>query len=145
MPQDMKTKQSNNTKQSPFADNLGTWLFDQRIYDDALVSGIIDDRLGTILNEWKENPHLDIDTIAKRPVRFLLCAAGFRDWRDTMLWRRIYEEGVHFSTPDLITLSEMTTDALYDVYFYYATLNEDFAQTLWGYNFEKELELREKE
>jgi hypothetical protein len=121
------------------------WLYDQEIYDDALTSGIIEDKLGTILANWKENPHLDIDTIAKKPVRFYLCASGFREWRDTMLWRRAYEEGVTYTTPDLITLSEMTSESLYDVFWHYVEMNEAFADTAWGYHFQQEMVLREKE
>ncbi len=27
----------------------------------------------------------------------MICALGVREWRDTMLWRRAYEEGVAYS------------------------------------------------
>lgn len=119
------------------------WLYDRSIYDDAVMSGIIHDNDGLILSLWQKEPHLDIDVIAKKPVRFMLCAEGIREWRDTMLWRRAYEEGQLFSTPDPITLSEMSDDALYDVFFYYAGLLESFAQTPWGYHFQQEIDLRE--
>jgi hypothetical protein len=138
----MKTKQINQTKQSP---KDCVWLYNRSVYDDAVMSGIIEDENGSILEKWQESPHLDIDTITKKPVRFLLCAEGIREWRDTMLWRRVYEEGVAYSTADHTTLSGMSIEALYDTYFYYATIDEDYSRTPWGYHFEKELELRETE
>ncbi len=131
----MKTKQD---KQQLKPLEESAWLYDQSIYDDALQSGIIVDKLGTILTEWKEKPHLDIDTIAKKPVRFLLCAAGFREWRDTMLWRRLYEEGTNFATADPITLSEMTDESVYDIFFHYCNGNDKFADTIWGHYFHKQ-------
>ena len=137
----MKTKQ---LKQPSKPLEECAWLYDQDIYDDAVASGIIEDKLGTILTKWKESPHLDIDTLAKKPVRFLLCAAGFRKWRDTMLWRRLYEEGTTFLSADHITLSEMTDDNLYDTLIYYCGKDDVFLETIWGHHFLKELELREQ-
>jgi len=116
------------------------WLYDRAVYDDAVASGIIEDKY---LTDWMENPNLDIDTIAKKPVRFMLCALGVREWRDTMLWRRAYEEGVTYSTPDLVTLSEMTSESLYDIFWHYVELDEAFANTAWGYHFQQEIILRE--
>jgi hypothetical protein len=118
------------------------WLYDRAVYDDAVASGIIEDKY---LTDWMENPNLDIDTIAKKPVRFMLCALGVREWRDTMLWRRAYEEGVTYSTPDLVTLSEMTSESLYDIFWHYVELDEAFADTAWGYHFQQEMILREND
>jgi hypothetical protein len=136
----MKTKQ---LKQPSKPLEEYAWLYDQDIYDDAVTSGIIEDYFGTILTDWKEKPHLDIDTIAKKPVRFLLCVAGFREWRDTMLWRRLYEEGTTFVSADHITLSEMTDETIYDIFFHYCAENDKFADTIWGHYFHTELRLRD--
>ena len=116
------------------------WLYDRAVYDDAVASGIIEDKY---LTDWMENPNLDIDTIAKKPVRFMLCALGVREWRDTMLWRRAYEEGITYSTPDLVTLSEMTDEALHDIFWHYCADSDKFADTAWGYHFQIEMLRRE--
>lgn len=136
----MQTKTEQTKK---FMGNTALWFYDRTIYDDALTSGVIEDKQGKLLAEWQEKPNLDIDTIAKKPVRFMLCALGVREWRDTMLWRRAYEEGMVFETPDPMTLSEISDESLYDIFWYYVGLVESFASTPWGYHFQQEIELRE--
>ena len=55
--------------------NTALWFYDRSIYDDALTSGVIEDKQGKLLAEWQEKPNLDIDTIAMIPT-YLEIEAG---------------------------------------------------------------------
>ena len=104
--------------------------------------------------------HIEVnDIVLLTPIAYgVFATESVRRWQQAGCFRAYFssgfyiafmgeydEEGVAYSTADHTTLSGMSIEALYDTYFYYATIDEDYSRTPWGYHFEKELELRETE
>ena len=120
------------------------YIYDENIFNLAVSDGIIPyDQVEDVKKAFM-NGDKDIDQIVGQPVRLMLCIKGLCEWRNAMLWRNLFYEGVVYKEPLMMTLKEMSDSELWNTLYHYDEIS-NFADTVWGKEMMKELVRRENE
>lgn len=120
------------------------YIYDENIFNLAVSDGIIPyDQVEDVKKAFM-NGDKDIDQIVGQPVRLMLCIKGLGEWRNTMLWRNLFYEGVVYKEPLMMTLKEMSEEEMWNTLYHYDEIS-NFADTVWGKEMMKELVRRENE
>jgi hypothetical protein len=120
------------------------YIYDENIFNLAVSDGIIPyDQVKDVKKAFMDGDK-DIDQIVGQPVRLMLCIKGLAEWRNTMLWRNLFYDGIVYKEPLMMTLKEMSEEEMWNILYYYDE-RSNFADTVWGKEMMKELIRRENE